>query len=590
MHEFKPMTFAYIIGKTEENQRDSLISSFNETSNKYGNDIKIMLGSSVFKEGISLYNVRQIHLLEPWHNRSRIEQVIGRGIRHCSHQQLLPKERNVSIYQYVSTFNNKTENIAMNGDIDRKTIKRIVSIFTKNLIVDVNQISSEMAKLNIFHYDVLMYMRSQILNNLIIDIHHILKESAIDCAFNQEINIKTLKDEDKYQCIKKIDFTDNDIGNVIYMTDKDLNVSKDDIDYSTFDDIFYQPYITYVINLIKRLFESDEGIYILTFNDIKNHVNLIDNPIYYEKNNYIIRAAIYSIIPKDYTKIDTILNIIRKRIGRRYIFGYMFGRNTPEGGIFIFQPFEDQIDVYDTGKDLTRSDFERSPMYEKTDFEQSIEIESPLNEINESMYNKIIYGKTYVEDANVIDVSKIKRKKVKKVTELIKERDISINNENERMKNAPLIGLILDITSIKNFNKSVHLWGLLKYHIWLREKVMICKEGKKRSFGQFSLSFNLEQLKCIIGTYILTQKHKSIINTADILEMMRATKNKKALLFVKDIETYTDIYEWWNLRTTKPKSFKLVLKKQDVANLIYVFLKYFENINISNKIWIRTLY
>jgi len=590
MDEFKPMTFAYIIGKTEENQRDGLISSFNENSNKYGNDIKIMLGSSVFKEGISLYNVRQIHLLEPWHNRSRIEQVIGRGIRHCSHQQLLPKERNVSIYQYVSIYNTKVDNIAMDGDIDRRTVKQIVNIFTKNLIIDTNLISSEIAKLNIFHYDILMYMRSQILNNLIVNIQNILRESAVDCTFNQEINIKTLKDKDKYQCQKKIDFSNNDIGNVIYMTDKDYDIKEEDIDYSTFDDVFYQPYITYVINLIKRLFESDEGIYILTFNDIKEHVSLIDNPIYYEKNNYIIRAAIYSIIPKDYTNIDSVLNIIRKRIGRRYIFGYMFGRNTPEGGIFIFQPFENQIDVYDIGKKLIRSDFERSPMYEKTGFEQSIEIESPFNEINENKYNEIIYGKTSIEDADIIDISVIKKKKVKKVTELIKERDISITNENEKIKNAPLIGLIIDITSIDNFNKSVHLWGLVEYHIWLREKRMICKEGKRESFGQFSLSFNLEQLKCIIGEYILTKEHKSVINTVHFLEMMRNTKDKKALLFIKDIEMYTDIYEWWNLRITKPKNFKLVLKKQDVANLIYLFLKYFEKINISNKIWIRNLY
>ena len=59
--------------------------------------------------------------------------------------------------------------------------------------------------------------------------------------------------------------------------------------------------------------------------------------------------------------------------------------------------------------------------------------------------------------------------------------------------------------------------------------------------------------------------------------------------FANDIEMYTDIYEWWNLRITKPKQFKLVLKKQDVANLIYIILTYFEEINISNKIWLRLL-
>ena len=45
-----------------------------------------------------ILNVRQIHLFEPWHNRSRLEQVIGRGIRKCSHISLPLEKRNVTIF------------------------------------------------------------------------------------------------------------------------------------------------------------------------------------------------------------------------------------------------------------------------------------------------------------------------------------------------------------------------------------------------------------------------------------------------------------------------------------------------------------
>ena len=39
-------------------------------------------------EGISLLNVRQVHIIEPYWNNVRIDQVFGRAIRRNSHIQL----------------------------------------------------------------------------------------------------------------------------------------------------------------------------------------------------------------------------------------------------------------------------------------------------------------------------------------------------------------------------------------------------------------------------------------------------------------------------------------------------------------------
>ena len=177
-----------------------------------------------------------------------------------------------------------------------------------------------------------------------------------------------------------------------------------------------------------------------------------------------------------------------------------------------------------------------------------------------------------------IDLTEQGKSEAKYAGQLIKELDISISDENEKQKNAPLIGLILNIQIIANHKKSSHLWGQPKYHIWLREKKMICKEGKRESFGQFSLSYNLSQLKCIIQTYILTEEFKSLIDSSRIITLIRETTDKKAIKFADDIAKYSDIYEWWNLRMTKPKGFKLVLKKQDVANLLYLILNIFQKL------------
>ena len=45
-------------------------------------------------EGVSLSNIRQIHIMEPWYNVSRNEQIIGRGIHQCSHIKL-PFEKEI---------------------------------------------------------------------------------------------------------------------------------------------------------------------------------------------------------------------------------------------------------------------------------------------------------------------------------------------------------------------------------------------------------------------------------------------------------------------------------------------------------------
>lgn len=70
--------------------------------NKDGNEIKVVLISRAGSEGLDFKNVRQLHILEPWYNTKRIEQIIGRGVRNCSHKSLPFEKRNVSIYLHAT--------------------------------------------------------------------------------------------------------------------------------------------------------------------------------------------------------------------------------------------------------------------------------------------------------------------------------------------------------------------------------------------------------------------------------------------------------------------------------------------------------
>ena len=60
-------------------------------------------------EGLDFKFIRQVHILEPWYNMNRIEQIIGRGVRNLSHCLLPFEERNVEIYMHGSVLEEKKD-------------------------------------------------------------------------------------------------------------------------------------------------------------------------------------------------------------------------------------------------------------------------------------------------------------------------------------------------------------------------------------------------------------------------------------------------------------------------------------------------
>jgi hypothetical protein len=60
------------------------------------------VSSKIVSEGVDFRFVRQIHILDPWWNMSRIEQVAGRGLRNCSHQALPFDDQNCTVYFHVA--------------------------------------------------------------------------------------------------------------------------------------------------------------------------------------------------------------------------------------------------------------------------------------------------------------------------------------------------------------------------------------------------------------------------------------------------------------------------------------------------------
>ena len=110
-------------------------------------------------EGISLKNVRQVHIMEPFWNYVRLEQVQGRAIRICSHKDLPMAERTVEVYTYLMKFSEQQKK-------DRKVDETIA---TRDKGLTTDQII----------YTLMMTKR-----RLSEQIFEIMKSSAIDCTLN----------------------------------------------------------------------------------------------------------------------------------------------------------------------------------------------------------------------------------------------------------------------------------------------------------------------------------------------------------------------------------------------------------------------
>jgi len=98
-----PAKYIMITGdnKLSPNNIDE-VKAATQKSNINGEKVKVILISQAGSEGLDFKFIRQVHILEPWYNLSRIEQIIGRAVRNCSHKDLPLEERNVQVFLYGS--------------------------------------------------------------------------------------------------------------------------------------------------------------------------------------------------------------------------------------------------------------------------------------------------------------------------------------------------------------------------------------------------------------------------------------------------------------------------------------------------------
>ena len=131
----KEKTFAILSGDIDPEIRTDLINKFNSTDNKNGEQIQILLLSGAVAEGIDLKRIRHVHIMEPFWNYARINQVKTRAIRYGSHVDLPENQQNVQVYIYLSDYpigypQSKIKELTTDNDLYTKSVDNMHIIDT----------------------------------------------------------------------------------------------------------------------------------------------------------------------------------------------------------------------------------------------------------------------------------------------------------------------------------------------------------------------------------------------------------------------------------------------------------------------------
>jgi superfamily II DNA or RNA helicase len=108
--DFKPARYAMITGDHRISpDNDFEVKGLTNYDNVIGESVKVVLITQAGSEGLDFKGIRQVHILEPWYNVNRIEQIVGRGVRNFSHKDLPFEKRNVEIFMHGTILTNAQE-------------------------------------------------------------------------------------------------------------------------------------------------------------------------------------------------------------------------------------------------------------------------------------------------------------------------------------------------------------------------------------------------------------------------------------------------------------------------------------------------
>ncbi len=575
---FYPATYLIMTGKdddraeqTPELNKKILDSVFNKVSNKDGRYLKLVLGSKVMSEGVTLENIAEVHIMDVYFNLSIVYQVIGRALRDCKHYKITNDKNpypEVRIYRYVVSID--------------------------------NELTTEEQ----------MYKKAELKYILIKDTERMLKEIALDCPINyngnlfpeeiekykncssvkQLMNMNIEERKNINMCPTQCDFQsclfkcfDDKLNLKYYNSTTGLykKITKDKLDYSTFTHTLARNEINSIKDKIKELYKFR---YVYTLEEC---INSIKKSYLGEKKDLFEEFFVYKgldeLIPITENEFNNFIDTIYDKFN---IPGYLIYRNK----FYIFQPFDKNEDL---------------PMYYRTTFHSNLfnslsiynylkttDILSMINDdYKENIKSKTSYSITYnfkdtieyydskieykyvgivdkstlkkrIVNQNIPDVFKLRTKREKI---LVKKRGAGIPTttgavcENAKKKKE-LIDIAnrlnIDLRKDDSYDSRLGLCELIKYRLLYLEKYSTNDDKNKYTYFIIPINhpiypfpFNLEDriqyiLEQIDTKIPIKYKHTIIKTNNGIFENQRDVNLTKYILNIensKDLNKYEKI-------------------------------------------------
>lgn len=355
-HDYYPATYISITGKSDENadqipeeKHRILRNVFNTVENKDGKFIKMVIGSKVMNEGITLKYIKEIHILDVHFTLGKVDQVIGRGIRFCTHYDIITEDNpfpKVEIYKYV---------ISLAGEISTEEE---------------------------------LYKKAEQKYKLIKETERILQEEAIDCPLNRAGNVFPEELKRYANCTKPWDVNgkenpcpaicgymscdfkcgDRLLNSKYYDPERDIyrKVSKSELDYSTYNNSLASEEIEYAKSKIKEMFRLNNNYVLKDILKYAKNTYPVDKKDMFD--DYYVFQALDDLIPVTGNDFNNFHDTVVDKFNRP---GYLIYREKN----YIFQPFDEN---------------EELPMYYRRNYRPAISNKLSLREYinNTAEYKK----------------------------------------------------------------------------------------------------------------------------------------------------------------------------------------------------------
>jgi superfamily II DNA or RNA helicase len=359
---FRPARYAMITGDPRLSpNNDFEVKGLTGEDNKDGNKVKVVLISKAGSEGIDLKFIRQVHIIDPWYNMNRPEQIIGRAVRNFSHKDLPFEKRNVEIFMYGTILDDNTEEAA-----------------------------------DLYVYRVAEYKAIQIGK-----VTRVLKETAVDCLINhdqtnftQTIMSASLKEPitqelSTGEILKSFKVGDSPFSpSCDYMASCNYNCRPDsDIDESKLNEDTY-----------------DENFIVMNSEKILQRIRMLFKEAFFYKKDMLLKSIR---TPKEYPFVQIYSALTQLIEDENEFIVDRYGRNgrlVNIGEYYLFQPVElkdKNISIYDRSVPI---DFK----HDMVNFELKQNIVKPV--IDKRNLSKIVIqeeGMEFPEGKRVIDDMKV---------------------------------------------------------------------------------------------------------------------------------------------------------------------------------------